>query len=66
MKIFSKFKKTNDYSNYLEKIVEYFENTIRCIRKCKKHFFDKKCLTLSKKNKKVHLKIFDSVDQNPQ
>jgi hypothetical protein len=43
----------------------FFENTSRCNRKCKKHFFcdvtkvenfDKKCITLSKKNKQSPFK----------
>jgi hypothetical protein len=72
MKIFSKFKKTNDYLNYLEKLVEqHFDasesakNTFFC-DVTKVENFDKKCLTFSKKDKKVHLNIFASVDQNPQ
>jgi hypothetical protein len=63
MKMFSKFQKKNDYSNYLAKFVkqnfsktlfdasENAKNTLFC-DVTKVENFDKKCLTLSKKNKK--------------
>jgi hypothetical protein len=74
---FFKISKTNDYLNYLKKLLEqHFSKTLRCFRKCKKHFFcdvtkvenfDKKMsYFIQKKQKKVHLNIFASVDQNPQ
>jgi hypothetical protein len=66
MKIFSKFQKTNDYSNYLEKLVEqHFSKTLFDASGSAKNtfcdvtkveHFDKKCLTLSKKNKKSPFK----------
>jgi hypothetical protein len=60
MKIFSKFLKTNDYLNFLEKLVEqHFSESAKNTFFCdvtKVENFDKKCLTLSKKNKKSPFK----------
>jgi hypothetical protein len=66
---FFKISKTNDYLKYLEKRVkQHFSKTLFDASESAKNTFfwdvskvenyDKKCLTLSKKNKKVHLNIF--------
>jgi hypothetical protein len=74
---FFKISKTNDYLNYLEKLVEqHLSKTLFDALESAKNIlfydvtkvenFDKKCLTLSKKNNKSPFNIFASVDQNPQ
>jgi hypothetical protein len=66
MRFFQNFK-NKGFFKLLRKTsrTRFFENTFRCIRKCKKHFFceitkienfDKKCLTLSKENQKSPFK----------
>jgi hypothetical protein len=69
IKIFSKLKKQMIIFKLLSTICRtiFFKDTSKCIRKCKNTFFcdftkvenfDKKCLTLSKKNQKSPLKHF--------
>jgi hypothetical protein len=67
MKIFFKISNTNDYLNYLEKLLEqHFSKTLFDASESAKNAFfsdvtkfenfDKKCLTLSKENKKSPFK----------
>jgi hypothetical protein len=76
MKIFFIISKTDDYLNYLEKLVEqhsskkFFDalesakNTF-FVRSPKLKILIKNVLLYRKRTKKVHLNKFASVDQNP-
>jgi hypothetical protein len=70
---FFKISKTNDYLNYLGKLVEQHPSMLQKVQKTlffvtspKLKILIKNALFYRKKTKKVHLNIFASVDQNPQ
>jgi hypothetical protein len=77
MNFFFKISKTNDYLNYLEKLVEqHFSKTLFDASESAKNtifvtspklkILIKNVLLYRKRTNKVHLNIFGSVDQNPQ